>query len=233
MDWNAIIIGNSDGIGLSVTKELLRRGWTVKGVSKSESLIQDNSYSHYIADVQSADYAKVLRSIVANSSSVDLCIYCAGIGELLDVANMAQEESIFMVNLIGLVRTVSGIIPQMADQKSGHFLGLSSLADDMLSIEAPSYHASKAGFSNYLEGLALALKPHNIAITNVRFGFVDTKMAKGDVKPFIMSVQRAMQHVMRCIDKKPVRYTAPKIAMPLIWLRRWALKMKTMQSSNV
>lgn len=66
-------------------------------------------------------------------------------------------------------------------------IGVSSLAVELLSAEAPSYHASKAGFSNYLGGLALALKPKGVYVTNVRLGFVDTKMAKGDFNPFMMS----------------------------------------------
>ena len=74
--------------------------------------------------------------------------------------------------------------------------------------------------SNYLEGLALALKPRGVQVTNVRFGFVDTKMAKGDVKPFMMSVEKAVDHLEVCIRRKPRRYSAPKIAIPLIKLRR-------------
>jgi NAD(P)-dependent dehydrogenase (short-subunit alcohol dehydrogenase family) len=90
----------------------------------------------------------------------------------------------------------------------GHFIGVSNVADELLSAEAPSYHASKAGFTNYLRSLALALKPKGVHITNVRFGFVDTKMAKGDVKPFMMTVEKAVDHLERCIKKKPVCYTA-------------------------
>lgn len=61
-----------------------------------------------------------------------------------------------------------------------------------LSAEALSYHASKTGFSNYLGGLALALKPKGVQVTHVRFGFVDTNMAKGDVKPLVISVEKAL-----------------------------------------
>jgi short-subunit dehydrogenase len=98
----------------------------------------------------------------------------------------------------------------------------------MLSPEAPSYHASKAGFSNYLESLALALKPKGVQVTNLRFGFVDTKMAKGDVKPFMMSVERAAEHLLLCIEKKPVLYTTPRIVIPLVKFRRWMLRLKTL-----
>ena len=63
-------------------------------------------------------------------------------------------------------------------------------------------------------------EPKGIKVTNVRFGFVDTKMAKGDVKPIMMSVEAAVNHLEVCIQRKPVRYSAPKIAIPLIKLRR-------------
>jgi NAD(P)-dependent dehydrogenase (short-subunit alcohol dehydrogenase family) len=46
-----------------------------------------------------------------------------------------------------------------------------------VSREAPGYGASKAGMTMYLRGLALALRPHGVDVTTVRFGFVDTKMA--------------------------------------------------------
>ena len=113
----------------------------------------------------------------------------------------------------------------MVRRGRGHFIGVSSLADEMLSAEAPSYFASKAGFSNYLGGLALAVAPKGVHVTNVRFGFVDTKMAKGDVKPFMMSVEKAVDHLESCIKRKPSSYTAPRIAVPLIKVLKLAKRL--------
>ncbi len=226
MENHAILIGNSDGIGLSLTRELLKRDWKITGVSRSESPITDPSYEHIVAEVQDNEYPEILRSILQNNEPVDLCVYSAGIGEPLDLTDMELDVNVFEVNLFGLIKTVSYVIPLMVGRGKGQFIGLSSVADEMLSAEAPSYHASKAGFSNYLEGLALAARPKGVYITNVRFGFVDTKMAKGDVKPFMMSVERATRHVLSCIEKKPVRYTAPRIAIPLVKFRSWTLKLK-------
>jgi short-subunit dehydrogenase len=226
MKSRALIIGNSDGIGLDVTRELLKRDWEIIGISKSGSPIDDPSYGHIVADVQENEYLFELRSVLEKNEPIELCIFCAGIGELLDPVNMENEVKIVEVNLLGMVRTASYMIPMMVKRGRGHFIGLSSVADEMLSSEAPSYHASKAGFSNYLEGLALALKPKGIHISNVRFGFVNTKMAKGDVKPFMMSVDRATRHLMSCIEKKPIRYTAPWIVTPLVKFRRWMLRMQ-------
>ena len=180
-----------------------------------------------MVDVQDAEFVAHIKSIL-KTNPIDLCLYCAGIGELLDFSNMEREVKIFDVNLTGMVKAASCVIPSMVKNGKGHFIGLSSLADEMLSPEAPGYHASKAGFSNYLEGLALALKSKGISVSNVRFGFVDTKMAKGDVKPFMMGVDRAVRHLLVCIDKKPIRYSAPWIIIPLVKFRGWILRLSTL-----
>lgn len=218
---NAVIIGNSDGIGLGLTKELLKQGWKVTGLSRSKVEFKNDFYTHQIIEVQKDEYTQVLLPVLENIFELELCVYCPGIGELLDITNMQQEREIFEVNLLGLVKTVSYVIPKMAAQEKGHFIGISSVADEMWSSEAPSYHASKAGYSSYLESLALALRPKGVNVTNIRFGFVDTKMAKGEKKPFMMSVDDAVVHLMKCINKKPIRYTAPRTIIPLVKFRRF------------
>ncbi len=220
----ALLVGNSDGIGLAATKRLLTAEWNIVGISQSESTIRNPQYHHRVADVGDSKYPDLLNELLLEYS-FDLCIYFAGIGERLDFKDMRDEPRIIDVNLTGMVKTAAAVIPEMVDTGKGHFMGISSLADNLLSAEAPSYHASKAGFSNYLGGLALALKPKGIFVTNIRFGFVDTKMAKGDIKPFMMTVDKAVDHIEYCIRKKPVCYTAPKVAIPLIKFRKLIMRL--------
>ena len=220
----ALMIGNSDGIGLAATERLLTAGWTVSGISRSGSSIRNPRYQHRVSDVGNKEYPEVLEELLAEDF-FDVCIYFVGIGELLNLSDMRDEQRIIDVNLTGMVRTAAAVIPGMVENGKGHFIGISSLADDLLSAEAPSYHASKAGFSNYLEGLALALKSKGVFVTNVRFGFVDTKMAKGDVKPFMMSVEKAVDHLQICMEKKPTRYSAPCIVIPLVKFRKLMMKL--------
>jgi short-subunit dehydrogenase len=223
MNRTAILVGNSDGIGLATTKRLLAAGWEIIGLSRSESSLTSTSYHHRVVDVVDAGYSDLLSEL-ATTAPVDLCIYFAGIGQPLDPLNMSSEERVISVNFVGLVRTAAAVIPQMVRRGQGHFLGISSFADELLSAEAPSYHASKAGLSNYLGGLGLALKPKGVYVTNVRFGFINTKMAKGDVQPFKMSVEKAVDHLERCIRKKPSRYTAPRISVPLVKFRKLMMR---------
>jgi len=220
----AILIGNSDGIGLGTTKRLLTAGWEITGISRSESPVAHSAYKHYVADVDQESYVQILDQVL-RERVLDLCIYFVGIGDFFDPLAMDKEPQIINVNLTQMVRTAAIVIPHMVNSGQGHFIGISSLADELLSAEAPSYHASKAGFSTYLRSLAIALAPKGVQVTTVRFGFVDTKMAKGNFKPFMMSVEKAVNHLEHCIRKKPACYTAPKTMVPLIKLRKLMMKM--------
>ena len=226
MKQKAIIIGNTDGIGLSITQKLLDDGWIVVGISKRESSVKNSLYMHIVCDVKENNFSEELKIAAERIDPIDVCIYCAGIGELLDTKDMNKEADIISVNLTGLVKTASQVIPLMTASGKGQFIGLSSVADVMISAEAPSYHASKAGFSNYMLGLAKAVKPKGVKVTNVRFGFVDTKMANGEKKPFMMTVEKATEHLLKCIYKKPIQYTAPRFVYPLALIAGWISKIK-------
>lgn len=201
----ALIVGNSDGIGLALTRRLLDDGWTVTGISRRDSGIAHERYSHRIADVTDPDYPP------ADLGAVDLCVYCAGVGELFDVNDFAAQTQALRVNLLGAARTVEAVVPGMITAGRGHFVGLSSIADVMLSGEAFGYAASKAGLSTYLLGLRMALRPHGVAVTTVRFGFVDTKMAKGTSLPMMIPVAKAVDVIMHCIRRRPAVVSYPRL----------------------
>lgn len=224
MNNSALLVGNSDGIGLAVTQLLLSNGWAVTGISRSALTLNETLYKHHIADVTTSEFPGLLGQLT-ETNDFDICGYFAGIGELIDPLDMKNEVHIVDVNLLGMIRTVAGIVPKMVRRGRGHFIGVSSLADELFSREAPSYHASKAGFSNYLGSLALTLKQTGVSVTNVRFGFVDTKMAKGDRKPLMLTVEQAAHHIEKCIQKRPRTYVAPRGAVPLVKMRKWMMRL--------
>ena len=216
----ALVIGNSDGIGLSLTTLLLEEGWQVTGVSRSSSRITQQRYEHHVLDVCDAEYASRLAEVVARTGDLAACIYCAGIGEFLDLETLAAERRVFETNLLGAVATAQVVIPAMLRARRGHFIGLSSQADGLLDPRAPSYAASKAGLTSYLEGLALACRPRGVFVTNLRLGFVDTKMAKAPVRPFMLSPVEAARRIQHCIRRRPIRDTYPLRMAVLLWFLR-------------
>jgi NAD(P)-dependent dehydrogenase (short-subunit alcohol dehydrogenase family) len=222
----ALLIGNSDGIGLALTRLLLERGWQVAGVSRSASPIDSPAYGHTIADVRDPEYPARLRALVSELPDLTLCVYCAGVGAFLELDSMSQERAVFETNLIGAVATAQVVIPELVRAGHGHFIGLSSQADVLIDKRAPSYAASKAGLSSYLEGLALACRPQGVAVTNLRFGFVNTKLAKASLRPFMLTPEQAARRIESCLRRRPIRDTYPKRTALLVWLLRLGSRVK-------
>ncbi|MEV4770501.1 SDR family NAD(P)-dependent oxidoreductase [Micromonospora humida] len=206
----AVVVGNSDGVGLALTRQLVAAGWTVAGVSRSGSDLTAPRYTHHVADVRGDTYRRVLAGAVDRLGGVDVCVYAAGVGEFFDLGDLAAQTRALEVNLIGAARTVEVVVPAMVAGGGGHLVGLSSLADAAPSAQAPGYAAAKAGLTSYLVGLRGALRPHGVRVTVVRFGFVDTKMAKSPVKPMLLSVERAADVVRDCLRTRPAVVSRPR-----------------------
>ena len=209
-----LVVGNSDGIGLGLTRRLLAEGFAVTGVSRRASPIDDATYAHAVLDVASPAYADALARLAEQRGPFAICVYCAGIGDAFDDGEIARASNVMRVNLVGATETAGVVLPPMIRAGAGHFVALSSIGDTA-NAAAPSYSGSKAGLSAWLGGLALALRPRGVHVTNVRLGFVDTKMAKSPVRPMMISVDRAVAIVMECLATKPARRSYPR-AMELL-----------------
>ena len=162
MTQNILIIGNSDGIGAAVTRALVAQGDLVIGISRSASPLGSDGPKHFVQDVAAPDYLDALRRIIAEEGPFDACIFCAAIGSELQLPDLSNEAHVIDVNLTAMVRTLATLLPGWLKHNQGHFIGLSSLADDFYNADAPSYTASKAGFSNYLVSMAFKLKPQKV-----------------------------------------------------------------------
>ena len=109
-------------------------------------------------------------------------------------------------------------------------MAISSIAGLRGSGIAPSYNASKAYQINYLEGFRqkAAKAKLQIAVTDVRPGFVDTDMAKGDGKFWVAPPQRAAKQIFSAIIGKKDRVYITKrwrlIAIILKILPTWVYK---------
>jgi hypothetical protein len=51
-----------------------------------------------------------------------------------------------------------------------------------------------------------------VFVTNIRFGYVDTKLPKASWKPLMMTADQAARHVVRCLKTHPVQLSVPKLA---------------------
>ena len=209
----ACVVGSSDGIGLATSARLLAEGWSVIGVSRSPSAMQHPHYTHFCCDVTTPEYRALLQRL--SRQAFDAIIYCVGTGERLSLDALAREVHVFEVNLMAALTTTEIMLPPMLSARQGHLVVLSSLADVLVSHEYPSYNASKAALSSYFSGLASALRNTGVAVSHIRFGFVDTKLAKSRFRPFMVTREVAAGVVVGTLRRGSRRISFP---LRMAWL---------------
>jgi len=203
-----LIIGNGDGIGLALTKRLLGDGYTVVGVSRRALGRLGERHTQHTLDVLTPKFSASIATVVAESSPIDAMVYCAGIGELYETSGVDHDGDTIRVNFAALADTVAAVLPGMRAQGFGRIIGISSIGD-RASPDAPSYGASKAGMTAYLLGLRRPLGRLGVRVSAVRFGFVDTKMAKSKIRPMMITTDRATEVMLDVIKRGPAIKTHP------------------------
>jgi short-subunit dehydrogenase len=218
-----IIIGATSGIGrqlaLLLAKENYRVGITGRRKELLEALAAEQPDHFIIADfdvTNTAGIALQLNNLVHQLGGLDLLILSAGTGDLNEHLDFDIEKQTLDVNVLGFTAVADWTVNYFQQQGSGHLAAITSLAGMLANGQAPAYNASKAFQINYLRGLRLKLnklkKP--VYITDLRPGFVNTAMAKGEGHFWVAPVEKAAKQIIQAIQhKKKVAYIT----------RRWRL----------
>jgi short-subunit dehydrogenase len=207
----AIILGATSGIGKSLAELLLREEYAVGVTGRREELFQSikNQETSRIVfkkmDVQDVSTLEpICNELVRKLGGLDLLIISAGIGEVNKNLNFEVENSVIKTNIQGFTCMADWAVRHFKEQGYGHLVNISSIAGIRGNGVAPSYNATKAYQINYLEGLRINVKDYgsSITITDVRPGFVDTPMAKGEGLFWVASVQKAAEEIFEAIKQK-------------------------------
>jgi short-subunit dehydrogenase len=207
----AIIVGASSGIGRELAIVLSRNGYAVGVAGRRFHLLEElrkllpgPAVSKQI-DVSDANTAMgLLTDLIDEMGGLDLIVISAGIGFINTDLNWAEEKQTIDVNVSGFAAMANVAFRHFEQLGRGHLVGISSLAALRGSREAPAYNASKAFMSNYLEGLSNRAAKNGlpIVVTDIKPGFVDTEMAKGDGLFWVASPQKAARQIYKLIQRK-------------------------------
>ncbi len=212
----AIIIGASSGIGRGLAKLLVENGYKV-GITgrRSELLARLKRESPDLFVTKSFDITDTtstvekMEELTTELGGLDLIVICSGSGDLNDNLDFTIEKLTIDTNVLGFTCVADWAFNFFKKQKAGHVVAISSVSGLRGSRLAPSYNASKAFQINYLEALRqkAAFLKIPLDVTDVRPGFVDTGMAKGKVRFWVASVEKAAQQIYDAIiAKKQIVY---------------------------
>jgi 3-oxoacyl-[acyl-carrier protein] reductase len=134
-----------------------------------------------VSDPASAQ--SLIESVLEKFGRLDVLVNNAGIFTAHPIRQVDYErwledwQRTLATNLVGPANLMYWAARHMIEQGGGRIVNISSRGAFRGEPDAPAYGASKAGLNALSQSLARALAPHNIFVTVVAPGFVETEMA--------------------------------------------------------
>lgn len=207
----AIVVGASSGIGREVARLLLAEGWDV-GVAARRTILLEELKSEFpervitsCIDVTEDMAVQKLHDLIGQLGGVGLFFYASGIGKQNMQLDTDTEERTVMTNSLGFVRMIDAVYNYMSVHQGGHIAVITSIAGTKGLGAAPSYSATKALQSTYIEALEqqARLRRLNIRFTDLRPGFVDTELlGKGKKYPMLMRTEVVVRQIVNAINSR-------------------------------
>jgi short-subunit dehydrogenase len=212
----AFITGAAGGLGSALARELARRGVDVALSDRRPEALDAVARSiraaggaarTYVLDVSRPDEVRnTIGHADDDMGGIDLVIANAGTNVERWSGDLTWEDfrAGAAVNLDGAVATLLAILPRLCERRRGHLVGISSLAQYRGLPGNAMYCATKAFLSTFLESLRADLHSVGVAVTDVRPGFVNTKMteAASGPHPFLVESDRAAEIIVREVAKR-------------------------------
>ena len=223
-----IIVGATSGIGRALAQQYYQLGHTVSVTGRRQELLQELRQQYPgmhtgCFDVQAGNVVEELQSLITQMDGLNLLIYSAGYGDPSNDLVAEVEVDSTATNVMGFVNTATFTFNYFREQGHGQLAVISSVAALRGNSHTPAYSASKAFVSNYAEGLNIkAGKLHvDIVVTDIRPGFVKTKMAKGQGQFWVAPVEKAACQIRAAIAaKKRVAYITKRWWLIALILKR-------------
>ncbi|MDI9356686.1 MAG: SDR family NAD(P)-dependent oxidoreductase [Chitinophagaceae bacterium] len=195
MKKNVFITGATSGIG-EATAVLLasdynliicgRRAEKLKELEQKLSQHTDVvSLSFDVRDKEAVE--KAMNTLPERWQNIDILINNAGNAHGMDTIDMGSTDdwdAMIDINVKGLLYVSKSIIPRMIKRQTGHIVNIGSIAGKETYPKGNVYCASKAAVQSISDGMRLDLYQHNIKVTSLHPGLVETEFSlvrfKGD-----------------------------------------------------
>ena len=198
----AVITGAGRGIGAAIARKLAALGATSILCGRTRTPLESTANAIAQAggrsEIISCD-VKTLTSVEAAAKHVgetlgriDILVNNAGIGGFGGPLHQLPPdawEQILNTNLRGVYFTIRAFAPLMIQARSGHIINISSLAGKNALPNGAAYAASKWGLNGLTYSVAEELRGHNIRVSVVCPGSVNTELSPHTGKDPIKMLQ--------------------------------------------
>jgi 3-oxoacyl-[acyl-carrier protein] reductase len=185
----ALVTGAGRGIGAAIAQKLAALGATAVLCGRTLNTLEQTAAAIRSAGgqvrVEQCDVSN-LASVQALAASIeqtfgqlDILVNNAGVGSFsspLHEVTPETWEKILNTNLRGVFYCIRAFAPMMIRGKSGYIINISSLAGKNALPNGAAYAASKWGLNGLSYSVAEELRSHNIRVSVICPGSVDTQL---------------------------------------------------------
>lgn len=177
-----IITGASSGIGEATARRLSAAGHPLlllaRRVERLEGLALPNSLSRKVDITDRNALLAAVAEAEAQFGPADALINNAGVMLLgaMSEQNPAQWDQMFDVNVKGLLNGIHAVVAGMIERKHGTIINVSSVAGRKTFPNHVAYVGTKFAVHGLSENLREELAPHNVRVTTIAPGAVETEL---------------------------------------------------------
>ena len=230
------ITGASSGIGEALARELARFSPRLALFARRRERLQELAEAVQGTGAEGAlalpgdvrdpeSLRKAVQRVLSAWGRIDLAFLSAGVGRptTLRTYNMDRMRETLETNLLGVVYATGTLLPVFRQQGHGLLAGISSLADGRGSPLNLAYCASKAGVTNFLEGVRAGCSREGIRVVVVKPGFVRTPMSAENrfSMPFLVEPDAAARAILGGIrrGRRTIRFPWPMACLAALYNR--------------
>lgn len=170
----ALVTGASSGIGAHIVHKLLKDGWSVIGLSRSQPDIDHSNFSFMAVDLSDR---KALEKTLFDIGTVDAIVHAAGILRVgaVGALDLDDGQTMWRLHVEVSAQLIDRLAPHMPDGGRIVLIGSRTARG---SASRAQYAASKAAMVGLARSCAIELAPRGMTVNVVSPGATDTPMLK-------------------------------------------------------
>ncbi|WP_394972251.1 SDR family oxidoreductase [uncultured Croceitalea sp.] len=183
------ITGASSGIGEELAYQLAAKNCKLILSARRREVLEkvrdncSNKKNIHVLPLDITEFDKMNNKVekaIQLVGKIDILINNAGISQrsLIAETDFSVYQKMIDVDYLGTVALTKAILPYFMQQKSGHFVTVSSLMGKFSSPYRSGYCGAKHALHGFFDALRMEHEKDNIDVTMICPGFVNTNIAK-------------------------------------------------------
>lgn len=211
---NTFIAGGTSGIGYSLARHYLAKGYRVGVCGRDAAKVPENSSKDlevFQADVCDMNAVlSTLQSFLVDKKDLDIFINCAGsyAEDVTGRISYEETEEMLQTNILGTVNGFEAARRIMKGQQKGSIAVIASVSGILEYENSSLYTKTKRSVIQIADAYRRALKPFGISVTTIAPGYIDTEklrhLNQNDLskKPFLTDVETAALIISQSIEEQ-------------------------------